>query len=76
MAPVEERIWHELKRIADSQERIATALESFLPEPETLEPETLECPHPMESRIDFGVMEQGTPEWECRICGFRTPTPS
>lgn len=66
MAPIEERIWHELKRIAD-------ALEAFLPEPETPEPETPECPHPKESRIDFGATN-GMPDWECRLCGFRTPS--
>lgn len=60
----------QLTRIADSLDRLTTEPE---PEPESLEPPT--CPHPVESRIDFGITN-GKPDWQCGIptCGFRTET--
>lgn len=59
----------DLQRIRNALERIATALESFIPEPET--PETPQpCPHPLELRTDFG-MADGRPEWICQ-CGYKT----
>ncbi len=68
-APIEERICHELKRIADY-------LEKFLPEPEpTPAPEPMICPHPIESRIDLG-MTAGVQQWACRLCQYQTPEPS
>jgi hypothetical protein len=63
-----ERIWEQLKRIADTLERLAppeTAPDSD-PEPET-------CPHPPELRISFG-MTNGQPDWQCQACGYRTVT--
>ena len=58
--------------------RIASALEALIPEPEpettpetTQEPEP--CQHPKESRLDFGTTN-GLPDWQCRACGYRTPT--
>lgn len=60
-----ERIWTQLKRIADS-------LELMRPDPEPVaepEPEIPPCSHPMEARTDFG-MTNGHPDWMCRLCGF------
>lgn len=53
--------------------RIATILESFVPETETQE-ET-PCLHPMETRADFGTTD-GQEDWLCRVCGYRSRTPS
>ena len=54
--------------------RIASAIEALIPEPE---PETTPapepCQHPVGSRLDFGLTN-GLPDWQCRICGYRTPT--
>jgi hypothetical protein len=64
--PVEERIWHELHRIAN-------ALEALIPDPEEAPPTAPTCPHPPELRIDFGTTN-GKPDWQCGIpaCGYRT----
>jgi hypothetical protein len=59
-----ERIWNELRRIANSLEALT--------EPPTAEPETPTCPHPEDQRISFGVTN-GQADWQCRICQFRTP---
>lgn len=58
---VAERIWHELRRIAD-------ALESFRPEPESPDPETL-CLHPTRERLQAG------PGWICGVCQQPCPLP-
>lgn len=58
-------IWQELKRIADSLERIAPDPISE-PEPEP------SCPHPQEARMSFG-MTNGQPDWLCTLCQYRTP---
>lgn len=44
-------------------------LEKFVPldEPESVE---MTCPHPLESRIDFG-MTDGAPDFHCKDCGYR-----
>lgn len=59
-----ERIWEELRRIANALE--------ILTEPQTAEPETPTCPHPEDQRISFGVTN-GQADWQCRMCRFRTP---
>jgi hypothetical protein len=66
--PVEERIWHELKRIADALESLTN------PDPESQEP--VRCPHPEDLRIDLG-MTNGMPDWQCGVptCRHR-PNPS
>lgn len=66
-----ERICHELERIANVLEVLMVTL---VPEPPTPPPSiTPTCPHPPESRIDFGTT-QGQSDWQCRICGYRTPS--
>lgn len=64
-----------LERIADELTAIRSLLELLVmaQEPEPPAPAPTECQHPEESRADFG-MTNGLPEWECRICGYRTPT--
>lgn len=62
--------WTEaIDRALSALERIATALEAQHPPPE---PETPpQCPHPEESRIDFG-WTNGQRDWQCEQCGYRT----
>ena len=66
-----------LTPIATQLSRIADAIEALIvmnqePEPE---PETPDCLHPMEMRADFGETD-GQPDWQCRVCGYRTTTAS
>ena len=60
------------ERIAAALEQIVVLLAALAPEAEP-EPTPQDCVHPMEARADFG-MTNGLPEWECRICGYRSPT--
>jgi hypothetical protein len=62
-----EPIETQLRRIADVLELLTAA-----PEPESPEPP---CPHPLESRMDFGLTN-GQPDWQCGLCGYRTVHPS
>lgn len=70
-----QRLWEQIERIATAQERIATVLEMLVdspqepPTPASEEPPM--CPHPTDQRIDFG-MTNGQPDWQCKVCGFRT----
>jgi len=63
----------DLTRIADALEGILECLR----ESNALEPEpemATTCLHPLEARIDLGTTN-GVPDWECRICQFRTVVP-
>jgi hypothetical protein len=62
----------ELRGIRLVLERIATALDTLaIPqEPALIWPKG-ECPHPQESRIDFGVTN-GHPDWQCKVCGYQS----
>lgn len=51
-------------------ERIATALEDAMTPP-VAPPAPVECEHPAEARIDFGITD-GVEDWQCRLCGYRT----
>lgn len=66
-APIEERICHELKRIADALEMF---LEQVLPL-ETPEPEPTTCPHPEDLQQDLGTGPDGLPEWVCGVLTCR-----
>lgn len=68
--PDARQIWEQLRRIADALEVLATAV-TAPPEPEP--PPDPTCPHPPDQRVDFGLTN-GQPDWQCRVCGFRTPT--
>lgn len=64
----------QVERCVIAIEAIADALQRIAPEateaPVVLV-EPLECEHPQESRVDFGVTD-GAPDWLCLTCGFRT----
>lgn len=61
-----ERIWTELRRIAD-------ALEALVPA-QTQTPEEMSgCPHPEAQVIAMGTTPDGEPEWECRACRYHHP---
>lgn len=60
-----------LGRIADELRGIRVCLE-LITAPES-EPEPTNCLHPVEARIDFG-MTNGLPDWQCRLCQYRTET--
>ena len=62
-----------LTRIADELAGIRMLLEVIAaPEPEPkAEPG---CPHPEDERVSFG-MTNGLPDWECRLCQFRSIPP-
>lgn len=58
--------------IALSLHRIAEAMERLSPPTPEPRPElTTACLHPLDSRTDFG-MTNGEPDWQCRICQFRS----
>lgn len=61
-------------RIAAALERIAALLEVLVAgssEPPPADDAPVGCPHPAESRTDFGVTG-GRADWQCQVCGFRT----
>ena len=58
----------QLTRIADG---VNAALEMTAEMPMPVSTEPALCPHPEEQRFDFG-MTNGRPDWQCRLCGYRT----
>lgn len=56
-------------KILEELTQIRQALEHLAPPPEPITPPP--CPHPIESRVDFG-MTNGMADWQCQACGFRT----
>lgn len=60
-----------MREIVAELKLIRLALERLAPEPPKESDAPEPCTHPEESRIDFGVT-LGVPDWQCRLCGFRT----
>ncbi len=72
-----ERVLELLERLAMAAESIAASLKRMEPDeepPAAVEDGEQACPHPPESRTQFGITE-GVEDWECRICHFRTTQP-
>ena len=62
-----------VEKVGNELQKIRQVLEALVPEQEPEQPESTECPHPEDQRIDFG-MTNGLPDWQCRLCNFRTVT--
>ena len=62
-----------VKKIGRELQKIRLVLEALVPEQEPEHPASTDCPHPEDQRIDFG-MTNGRPDWQCRLCDFRTAT--
>lgn len=76
--------WQQLTRIADALERLVELQEQLmaleldqqmaeLPTTVPSEPTTETCPHPPDQRVSFGLLPDGTEEWECRTCRMHVP---
>lgn len=63
-----------LEPIETQLRRIADALALLVPDEPPMSDPAPTCPHPEEARIGLGTTN-GIPEWECRLCRYRSSAP-